>query len=72
MRPLPDPGNNSQNAPYGALITIIHAKPMTKHRKPKHAPIRKPGPGMPIDGLLRFLGIIPRRKPLHHKPSDWP
>jgi hypothetical protein len=38
-----------------------------KGRKRDRAPLRRPAPGAPTDGLLRFLGLKPSRRPLHHK-----
>jgi hypothetical protein len=43
-------------------------RPANGRRKPVRAPIRQPGPGLPTDGLLRFLGVLPkRRRPLHSR-----
>ena len=41
-----------------------------RHRKrprPKRdrAPLRKPAPEHPLDGLFRVLGLKPKRRPIH-------
>jgi hypothetical protein len=44
-----------------------------QHPRPKRPPIRKPGPADPLDGILRTLGLIQkRRQPLHHRPGMAP
>ena len=41
--------------------------------KRDRAPIRKPGPADPRDGILRTLGLLQkRRQPLHHRPGNAP
>ncbi len=48
---------------------------MSRHRKcprPKRdrAPLRKPVPEHPLDGLFRVLGVKPERRPIHrNKPA---
>jgi hypothetical protein len=74
--PNPAPERRSRRAepiPRTTQPMNTTRRPKPKHRRnPAYVP-RKPGPADPRAGILRTLGLFPkRRQPLHHRSGNAP